>query len=135
METRHLMIAALSAAMLLALVAVPANAHHKPTSYCSETGDICQSVRKVEGVRKLQLVMTDKYFRRFHLCLSQPNEVSECKRLRVKALDDGLFGRSVRWPGKWGSAGKGAYTVKWREVQEQPWPGPVIGEALGFHRQ
>lgn len=133
MEIRHLMIVALSATMLLAFVTVPAQAHHKPTSHCSETGDICQSVRKVEGVRKLRLVMTDKYFGRFHLCISQSNQVSECWKFRVKALDDGLFGRNVRWPGKWGSAVKGAYIVKWREVQEQPWPGPVIGEGLGFH--
>lgn len=134
MQFRDLITVTVCASLLLAVLPPPAQADHKPTSYCSETGDICQSVRKVEGVRKLKIVMTAKYFGRFHLCVQPPEvKVSTCWKFRVKSWDDGLFGRSVRWPGKWGSDGKGAYTVKWRQVQEQPWPGPVIGMALGFH--
>lgn len=134
MQFRDLITVTVCASLLLAVLPPPAQADHKPTSYCSETGDICQSVRKVDGVRKLKIVMTAKYFGRFYLCvLPSKLELQECRKFRVKAWDDGLYGRSVPWPRKWDLSDKGAYTVKWRRVQEQPWPGPVIGKALGFH--
>ena len=44
-------------ALTVVLVALPlrAEAHHRPTSYCSSTGDICQSTTKVNGIRRLRI--------------------------------------------------------------------------------
>ena len=67
-------------ALTVVLVALPlrAEAHHRPTSYCSSTGDICQSTTKVNGIRRLRIALFAKYFDRYRLCVRAPDGSREC---------------------------------------------------------
>lgn len=117
--------AAAAAAVLLA-TAAPAGAGHRPQSYCSESGDVCQSTKKVDGVRKLRITLAAKYFKRFNLCVKAPDDTTTCKRFRIR--DQGkVYGRAVRWSKHFPNAGEGAYTVTWRSR------GSRVGARLGFH--
>ena len=114
-------------AVAMTLLAPVADAHHRPSLYCSESGDLCQSTRKVDGVRKLGLLLAAKYFRVFHVCVTDPGGYESCVPFRVRSHDDGTFGRDVRWRRHFPYGGRGAYTVSW-------WVGDQrIGRVLGFH--
>ena len=63
---RLLMVTTMSAC-LMAVLPGAAQAHHRPNFYCSESGDLCQSTRRVEGKRKLGLLLPARYFPTFHL--------------------------------------------------------------------
>lgn len=115
------------AATLVAVVPAPAGAHHRPNLYCSKSGDLCQSTRKVDGVRKLRIVLAGRYFSRFHLCVRSPDGTRWCAPYRVRERDDGTFGRSVDWFKQWGGREPGSYTVSWSVGDQR------IGRILGFH--
>jgi hypothetical protein len=122
------MVAGLSAALVLALHP-SAQAHHRPKRYCSSSGDICQSVTRINGVRKLRIRTAARYFRWFHLCVRDPDGFRVCAPFKLKKRADGTFGRSVRWRKHFGYDGPGAYTVSWRFIRS----GDLIGRRLGFH--
>lgn len=105
----------------------PGHAHHRPNFYCSESGDVCQSTRKVEGVRKLSLVMAEEYFERYRLCVTGPTRDRSCKRFTVGDAGGDYYGGEVRWRSHFPHQGRGAYTVVWRVN------GDRIGRRLGFH--
>ena len=48
---RRIVTLTLTATLVLLALPRDAEAHHLPNSYCSSTGDICQSVRRVNGIR------------------------------------------------------------------------------------
>ena len=122
---RSLLVTALAASLLA--VSPPARAHHRPNLYCSETGDLCQSTAKVEGVRKLRILLAERYFTTFHLCVTRPDGVGWCAPYRIRAREDGFYGRSVNWFKDWGGRMPGAYTVSWWVEDDR------IGRRLGFH--
>lgn len=113
--------------LLLGAVA-PAEAKHRPQNYCSESSDdLCLSTRRVDGVRRLRITLSIKYFRMFKLCVNPPADAPPaCERFRIRKLKDG-FGRSVRWRKHFPDFGTGAYTVTWRRA------GGRMGRRLGFH--
>lgn len=115
-------------AMAASLVALqpPASAHHGPNLYCSKSGDLCQSVRKTDGVRKLRILLAAKYFSTYRLCVRNSEE-RVCQRFRIRKRANGTFGSSVRWRRHPAFGGSGAHTVSW-------WiGGDRIGRKLGFH--
>jgi hypothetical protein len=116
------------AAVVAALWAVPAPAHHKDNSYCSKTGDYCIEARKVDGKRQLSF-RTFAHRGKFKLCVRKKSASDwECHRFRLKdPNDDGLFVRNVGWRKYYEYKGKGAYNVKWIKG------GDRIGPILGFH--
>ncbi len=114
-------------AFSVALTPQPVAAHHRPNLYCGETGDICQSTRKVDSIRRLQMHTFAKYFDRYRLCVKAPNGTRTCRRFRMVETEGGSFASSVRWRRHFPSAGTGAYTVTWRALGSQ------IGRRLGFH--
>jgi hypothetical protein len=116
-----------AAATLLVLVSPTAEAHHRPSLYCSKSGDLCQATRKIDGVRKLRILLAAEYFTTFHLCVRRPDGVRWCAPYRIRARGDGTFGRSVDWFKDWGGRQRGSYTVSWW-VEDQR-----IGRILGFH--
>ena len=116
------------AASLVAFVAPEAGAHHRPNEWCSPSGDICQFTRKVDGVRKLRIVMAERYFDRFSLCVLQRGSHEICADYRVRRLDSGLYGHSVRYGRTVFPRGEGSYVVTWRAL------GQRVGARLGFHR-
>ena len=114
-------------AATLVAVAAPAGAHHRENIYCSDTGDLCQSTRLVDGDRKLTIVLAERYFTTFHLCVKDPDGYRVCAPFRIQERDNGTFGRSVDWRRHFPGGGPGAYTVSW-------WVGDDrIGRRLGFH--
>lgn len=122
------LLASATAASLIA-VAPAVDAHHRPNLYCSESGDLCQSVRKVDGVRKLRIRTAARYFDVFHLCVYSHREDYEwCAPYRLRQRGDGFYGRSVAWFKQWPSMrARGAFTTTWRV------DGSRIGKRLGFH--
>jgi hypothetical protein len=126
MQPRQLIAVAALVSLLVAMPQ-PAQAHHRPSRYCSASGDICQSSRKHDGVRRLRIGSAARYFRVFHICVLDPRGYRFCAPFRLRERDDGTFSRSVRWRRHFAPAGKGAYTVSW-------WVGGSrIGRRLGFH--
>lgn len=122
---RLLLVTAIAASLVA--VSHPAQAHHAANFYCSSSGDLCQSTRRVDGTRKLGLLLAAKYFRVFHVCVTDPDGFESCVPFRVRNHGDGTYGRDVRWRRHFPPAGPGAYTVKWMVGGER------VGRKLGFH--
>ncbi|MEA2461232.1 MAG: hypothetical protein QOH90_1409 [Actinomycetota bacterium] len=123
MKRIALLLAAVTGALLLQPAA---SAHHRPSSSCSESGDVCVSATKVDGVRKLQIGLAAKYFDRYQLCVTAPDKSVECHRFAIGKRANGSFGDSVRWGVWYEDGGPGAYTVRWKNA------GNTLGTA-GFH--
>lgn len=103
-----------------------ANADHKPKSFCSESGDVCQSVKKRNGQRRLTIGLGAKYFNRYRLCVQAPDGSKECIQRRI--TDQGAqYGDSVNWSNHFSDEGAGDYKVIWRQS------GDRLGAVLGFH--
>ena len=122
---RKILIAAVSSAVLLS--PLPASASHRPQNYCSESGDVCQSTRKVDGVRKLRITLAAEYFSRYRLCVKAPDGATTCKGFRIEESGSS-YGDSVRWRKHFPDGGSGAYTVTWKSG------GSRVGARLGFHK-
>lgn len=132
MVLRSLLVTAM-AASLVAVAAPGADAHHRPKSYCSDSGDICQSVRKLDGVRNFRILLGGRYFRRYVLCVSSPLGYDACKTFRIQLLSSSLYGDSVRAGRHFSIRRRGSYTVSWHRVPEYGPPTELIGRRLGFH--
>lgn len=130
--TRMIAVTAMAAALLV-VMRPAAQAHHAPNLWCSESGDMCQSTRKVEGARKLSITMAERYFGRYVLCVLDPMETETCVDFRIRELDSGLFGDTVRWRRHFPQHGEGGHTVKWFRVPDYGPPTERVGEKLGFH--
>ena len=115
------------ASVLIACLPSIADAHHRPNIYCSSSGDICQSTRKVDGKRVLGLILAAKYFRVFHVCVTDPDGIEICAPFRVRERSDGTFGRDISWRRHFPNGGTGPHTVRWRV------DGARVGRTLGFH--
>lgn len=117
-------------ALTVVLVALPlrAEAFHRPTNYCSSTGDICQSTTKVNNFRLLRIRLFAKYFDLYKLCVEAPDGSKACQFFRIRAQGS-AFGSSVRWAVHFPHKGPGPYTVSWSTGGNQ------VGRILGFHRR
>ena len=124
---RRILLLTLTVVSLLALPGL-AEAHHRPTSYCSPTGDICQSTTKMDGIRWLRIGLFAKYFNRYKLCVKAPDDTRECHIFEIRAQGS-AFGSSIRWGRHFPQKGPGPYVVTW-------WAGGQrVGHILGFHRR
>jgi hypothetical protein len=125
---KRIVIVQLVAVIALGLLPTPAGASHRPTVYCSPSGDVCQSTRKVDGVRRLRITLAAKYFGRYRLCVTAPDDVRTCEEFRIRKRGD-TYGSSVRWGRHFPRKGAGAYDVRWQIL-----PGrDRVGRLLGFH--
>ena len=116
------------AAIALLMSAAPAVANHRPNSACSESGDVCISAKKDNGVRKLKITLGAKYFNRYKLCVTTPDDERTCKRFKI-GKTGGVYGDSVRWDTHFPDGGSGAYDAVWRQGGNK-----LGGETLGFHQ-
>ena len=126
MKLRKMLV--LSAAVV-ALSALPALAHHRPNSYCSASGDVCTSTRKVDGKRTLAIGLQERYFNKYRLYVKAPDGSRAWREFRIERMGEG-WGDAVRWRRHFPNKGPGAYTVRWRFMNGDP-----IGPRLGFHRK
>lgn len=124
---RRILLAGVIAALVAGLVPA-AQAGHRPQTYCSESGDVCQSTKRENGVRKLRITLAAKYFNRYRLCVKAPDDSTTCKGFRIEKSGD-VYGDVVRWRKHFPDAGEGAYTVTWRSG------GSRVGARLGFHKK
>ncbi len=117
-------------AFVLGLLATPvvAQAHHRPTSYCSPTGDICQSTTKVHGIRTLRISLAARYFGRYRLCVTAPDDTTVCRRFRVHRHGP-IWSSSIKWAAQFPPSGHGKYEVAWRSLPSNA----RVGRILGFH--
>ena len=122
---RKIVMAATTAA-LMATIVPAAEAGHRPQEFCSESGDVCQSTKKVNGVRKLTISLAAEYFSRYKLCVKAPDDTTTCKKFKIKDTGPG-YGSSIRWSKHFPDGGEGAYTVTWKNRGER------VGARLGFH--
>ena len=125
---RRLAAICLMTTLVLGFVPMSASAHHRPTVYCSPSGDVCQSTRKVDGVRVLRITLAAKYFRRYELCVTDPADDRTCETFRIRKQGP-VFGSSVRWKRHFPRRGPGAYDVRWRILPDRQ----RVGRTLGFH--
>lgn len=117
---------ALVAVLGIALPVSNAQADHKPSSYCSESGDVCVAAKKRNDVIRLNIGLAAKYFSRYKLCVVAPDDSRECIKRRIK--DQGqTYGDSVNWGNHFPDKGEGAYKAIWRQG------GNRLGKVLGFH--
>lgn len=122
-----------SVVALLATLAVvagpagPAAADHLPLDACSPSGDVCKSVRRVDGVRRLRIMLAADYFERFRLCVTGPSGSPTCHTYRIRDLG-ATFGSSIAWRANFPFEGRGDYKVVWKFIG-----GGLVGRALGFH--
>ena len=119
-----------SLGLTLGLLATPvvASAHHRPTTYCSPSGDICQSTTNVRGIRTLRIALAARYFTRYRLCVTAPDDTVTCHGFRVHPHGS-IFSSSVRWAAQFPPSGHGKYEVRWKSM-----PGATrVGRTLGFH--
>jgi hypothetical protein len=117
-------------AVAASLVAVsqPAHAHPPRNTYCSDSGDLCQTTGRVDGVRRLQIRTFSRSLGRYRLCVLSPNyEKRTCRTFRMHETDNGSGASSIGWRRHFPYSGIGEYTVVWKRLN-----GHRIGKVLGF---
>lgn len=114
--------------LILVVPAQPAAAGHHASSYCSPTGDLCQSVTRVNGALTMRITLAAVYFSRYRLCVVPRGTSFTCRIFRIRN-QNGIYGSSVRWRRNFPDEGRGAYDVVWRSMPG----GSRIGRVLGFH--
>lgn len=111
----------------LLIFGAPAQADHAPNGWCSESGDVCASTRRVDGRRMLRIATAANYFDTYTVCVTAPNGSRSCENGRMRdGNDDGIWTGRMAWAKHFPHQGKGAYSVKWRS-------GSFRSARLGFH--
>jgi hypothetical protein len=128
LKFREQIVTAVVGLLILVVLVQPAAAGHRPSSYCSPTGDLCQDVTRVNGALTLRITLAAEYFSRYRLCVIGPGTSTTCRIFRIRN-QSGVFGSSVRWRRNFPDEGRGAYDVVWRSLPG----GSRIGRILGFH--
>jgi len=126
---RAAIIVSLSAALVVGLFAGGALASHRPNTFCSQTGDFCQSTaRNNNGVRVL-LFRSFVHRGKVRVCVKAPTNARTCVKDRfTDGNNDDVFVTRLKWSTNFPNEGPGAYTVDWRQN------GGSAGKKLGFHR-
>ncbi len=137
---REIMIGRISkiggACLLVAAFAFPArvvaaqvtSADASVDSYCSPTGDFCQSVSR-KGSGDLDFKITTFSFRgSVDVCVRKRGRGRICQQRRLKPIGHGLFQASARLGRNWPNLGRGTYFVSWYSG------GSRIGHILSFRR-
>ncbi len=118
------------AALVTSVTVIPSTAQggHAPNSYCSGSGDVCASVRKVDGRRLLKIGTAAEYFQSYRVCVTAPDGSRACRNGTMRDGDgDGTFVGTMNWRKKFPNKGPGAYSVRWTaEGFRSP--------RLGFHK-
>ena len=121
---RRTAVACAVAAALVAATAAPASA---ASVYCSPSGDLCYGAFAKPPV-KLRITLMAQYFKRYRLCVTGPDGERDCKRFRVRQVNNGLWEGRVRWARHFPNRGHGRYKARWFAL------GNALGPAVTFRR-
>jgi hypothetical protein len=108
------------------LPAGSAGATHFPHTRCDISGDSCVSVRRINGVRRLRLLLLFRYFPKHEVCVKGPEGDRTCHTYRTRRLFGGGWGSTIAWREHYPFEGRGVYRVVWRSH------GQPVG-SLKFH--
>ena len=111
------------AAAALAVAAPPAAAASR---YCSPSGDYCYGASRAPV--KLTIALAARYFASYRLCVTGPDGARDCKRFRIRELDNGVWEGKVRWARHFPNRGNGTYRVRWFAM------GNALGPGVTFRR-
>ena len=112
----------------LSLIPATSQAGHAPNSYCSESGDVCASARKIDGKRLLKIATAAEYFETYKVCVTAPDDSKVCRRGTMRDGDgDGIFVGKMSWAKRFPNKGPGAYSVRWTADGFRT-------DRLGFHK-
>jgi hypothetical protein len=121
-STRRLVGVCAAVAALVAAAPQPAAA---ASSYCSPTGDYCYAASKRPPVR-LTIALAARYFRSYRLCVTGPDGERDCKRFRVRRVENGIWQGKVRWARHFPNRGRGVYRVRWFALGNALGPGATF---------
>lgn len=115
---------------LLAGLAPSALAQHRPSSFCSESGDYCQfATKNRENIRYI-VFRSFAHRGKVNVCVRAPDATRSCVKDRfTDANNDGVFVTRLRWSANFPNKGPGDYTVRWKQN------GARTGKILGFHKR
>ena len=117
---------ALGCALAL-LTALPASASAR-SGYCSPTGDVCYSAKKLRGGDALLRFGTFSFRGRIEICVTAPDRSRRCKTFRLRLDRAGIYAVRVRWSRHFPKRGRGVYRVRFRRG------GANLGPRVGFRR-
>ena len=83
-------------------------------SYCSPSGDYCESVLKEKGVRYLHFA-TFSLRGEMKVCVTPPHGERTCRMRRLREFRTGFFRVRTRWAKSFPRAGKGRYRVQFSQ--------------------
>jgi hypothetical protein len=112
------------AAAIGAVAAAPASA---ASTYCSPSGDLCYGAMANPPVR-LNITLMAEYFKRYRICVTGPDGERDCKRFRIRQVNNGLWVGKVRWARHFPNRGRGTYKVRWFGL------GEALGPPVTFRR-
>lgn len=119
------LLAAALALVVGGLTAAPASA---ASTYCSSTGDVCYSARRVDGVVRLRLD-TFSFTGPVRVCVTPPRGARACRSFRLFRRAGGLRGMNARWSAHFPNQGAGRYRVRFLVG------GTAIGPSVSFTRR
>ncbi|MGH2775273.1 MAG: hypothetical protein ACRDJT_07565 [Actinomycetota bacterium] len=118
------------AALVLGMLPGAALANHRPNSFCSRSGDFCQSTTKNRNKARVLQFRSFAHRGEVRVCVKAPTGARTCVDDRFRDRnDDGVFVTRMKWTTNFPNEGPGAYTVAWRQE------GSRTGKRLGFHRR
>ncbi|MDP9385629.1 MAG: hypothetical protein M3P50_10445 [Actinomycetota bacterium] len=95
--------------------AAPAEAGRRvEDSYCSPSGDYCESVFRKRGVRFLAFA-TFSLRGSLRVCVTPPQGEATCRKRRMRETADGVYELQMRWSTSFARAGKGRYRVRFSQ--------------------
>lgn len=103
-------------------VSAPAQAR---SGYCSSSGDVCYSAKRVGG-RLLLVLDTFSFQGRVRACVKPPTGVTSCRSFRTRARAMGIYGIRARWSAHFPNRGAGTYGATFS------YGGTTLGPAVSF---
>ena len=100
--------------------------------YCSQTGDLCFGIFKLEASDRIvfQITTQARYFAGYRICVKAPTGSVKCRNFPLNRQTPPTYGNHVYWRRYFGDRGPGVYRVTWKNQQ-----GARLGPTLSFRRR
>jgi hypothetical protein len=100
--------------------------------YCSQTGDLCYGIFKLEARDRIvfQITTQARYFASYRICVKAPTGSVKCRNFPLNRQTPLSYGNLVYWRRYFGDHGPGVYQVAWKNQS-----GTRLGPRLSFTRR